>query len=163
MQANILSRCTNQTDLSCVPHAELQSDKIHHLAYPGELSQFLSLQMHEFHPTRQKNQLAYELMLSLREEQYAITRSANNAQIGEIIDIDKCYITDPPLKTPWIQSDFITLDETEKRRIESGNWLTDDIIDAGQRILAEQFSARFGENGFQSVCLGNTYAFEVES
>ena len=88
-------------------------------------------------------------MLSLREEQYAITRSANNAQIDEIIDIDKCYITDPPL-----QSDFITLDETEKRRIESGNWLTDDIIDAGQIILAEQFRHDSGRMAFKVFAWG---------
>ena len=44
--------------------------------------------MHKSSPTRQKNQLAYELMLSFREEHYAIRRSTINAQIDGIIGID---------------------------------------------------------------------------
>jgi len=37
------------------------------------------------------------------------------------------------------------------------------LIDAAQKILAAQFKARFGEAGFQSVSLGSTFAFAVES
>ena len=113
-------------------------------------------------PSRQNNQFAYELMLSLREEQYARKRSPSNNQSKKIIDIDTCNTTTPPPKHPWLQNELITLYESEKDIVESGDWLTD-IIDAAQKILAAQFKARFGEAGFQSVGLGSTFAFEVES
>jgi len=102
-------------------------------------------------------------MLSLREEQYARKRSASKKQSKKIIDIDTCNISTPPPKRPWIQNKLITLYESEKDIIESGDWLTDNVIDAAQKILAAQFKARFGEAGFQSVSLGSTFAFAVES
>ena len=114
-------------------------------------------------PSRQNNQFAYELMLSLREEQYARKRSPSNNQSKKIIDIDTCNTTTPPPKHPWLQNELITLYESEKDIVESGDWLTDNIIDAAQKILAAQFKAQFGEAGFQSVGLGSTFAFEVES
>ena len=46
---------------------------------------------------------------------------------------------------------------------ESGDWLTDTIIDAAQNVLAAQFKAQFSEAGFQCVGLGSTFAFEVKS
>ena len=82
-QANSRSNCTHQTDNSlCLPQADKQSDNIHHLPYSGEISQFPSLQMNKSYPKIQKNQLAYVLLLSLREEQYAIKRSAINSLQG---------------------------------------------------------------------------------
>lgn len=50
-------------------------------------------------------------------------------------------MTDPPPKQPWIQNDLITLYKSDKDVIESGDWLTDTIVDAGQKILAAQFNA----------------------
>ena len=51
----------------------------------------------ELDPPRHRNQFAYELMLSLREEQYARKRSASNNQSKTTIDIDTCTtITLPP-------------------------------------------------------------------
>lgn len=52
---------------------------------------------------------------------------------------------------------------SDKTIIDSSNWLTDDIVDAGQKILATQFKKRFGKAGFQSVILGRTFFFNVES
>lgn len=52
---------------------------------------------------------------------------------------------------------------SDKTIIDSSNWLTDDIVDAGQKILATQFKKRFGKAGFQSVILGRTFFFDVES
>ena len=101
-------------------------------------------------------------MLSLREEQNARKRSANSKKIN-IIDIDTCTTTTPPPKRPWILNELITLYRSEKDIIDSGGWLTDNIIDAAQKILAAQFKARFGDAGFQSVQLGSTFSFEVES
>ena len=102
-------------------------------------------------------------MLSLREEQYARKRPASNNQSKTTIDIDTCTTITPPPKHPWIQNELITLYESEKDIIESGDWLTDTIIDAAQKVLAAQFKAQFGEAGFQCVGLGSTFAFEVES
>ena len=84
-------------------------------------------------------------MLSLREEQYARKRSASNNQSKKIIDVDTCNTTTPPPKHPWLQNELITLYESEKDIVESGDWLTDNIIDAAQKILATPFKARFGE------------------
>ena len=117
----------------------------------------------ELDPPRHRNQFAYELMLSLREEQYARKRSASNNQSKTTIDIDTCATITPPPKRPWIQNELITLYESEKDIIESGDWLTDTIIDAAQKVLAAQFKAQFGDAGFQCVGLGSTFAFEVES
>jgi len=72
-------------------------------------------------------------------------------------------VSDPPPKQPWIESEQFTLYRCDKSIIESGNWLTDDIIDAGQKILATQFKEKFGKAGFQSAVLGNTFSFDVES
>ena len=105
-------------------------------------------------------------MFSLREEQYAKKRSASNNQSKTTIDIDTCTTTSPTPKCPWIQNECITLPIYESENediIESGDWLTDTIINAVQKILAAQFKAQFSEAGFQSVGLGSTFAFEVES
>ena len=72
-------------------------------------------------------------------------------------------MNDPPPKQPWIQSKRFTLYECNKTVLKSGDWLTDEIIDAGQKILAMQFNKRFRKAGFQSVVLGETYLFEVQS
>ena len=48
----------------------------------------------------------------------------------------------------------VTLYESEKDIIESGDWLTDRIIDVPQKVLA----AQFGKAGFQCVGLGSTFA-----
>ena len=163
---------THQPDgPSHVPHGSVQSDDETHqpdVAHVPQLDgQFqsppLKRRKYKLDPPRQKNQFAYELMLSLREEQYARKRSASNSQSTKIIDIDACKTSTPPPRRLWIQNELITLYESEKDVIESGDWLTDSIIDAAQKILAVQFKARFGEAGFQSVGLGSTFAFAVES
>ena len=82
-------------------------------------------------------------MLSLQEEQYARKRSGSNNQSKTTIDIDTCTTITPPPKCPWIQNELITLYESEKDIIESGDWLTNTIIDAAQKILAAQFKAQF--------------------
>ena len=114
--------------------------------------------------SRQKNQAAYKLMLSLREEENTRKgQSISNKCQDEIVDVEFYNVIDPPPKQPWIQSELFTLYGFNKTVIESGDWLTDDIINAGQKILAGQFKEKFGKAGFQSVILGKTFSFEVES
>ena len=148
-----------------IPHDDRQPDSSPHV--PRLASQFqpppLKRRKYKLDPPRHKNQFAYELMVSLREEQYARKRSASNNLSKTTIDIDTCTTTTPPPKRPWIQNEIITLYESEKDIIVSGDWLTDTTIDAAQKILTAQFKAQFGEAGFQSVGLGSTFAFEVES
>ena len=152
-----------------VPHGRGQFDNSpcddHQPDSPPHVPQLepppLKRRKYKGNPPKQKNQFAYQLMLSLREEQNARKRSASSKKIY-IIDIDTCNTTTPLPKRQWIQNELITLYESE-RDIKSGGWLTDDIIDAAQKILAAQFKARFGDAGFQSVGLRSTFSFEVES
>jgi len=141
-----------------IPHDDRQPDSPPHVPQPPPLKR----RKYELDPPRHRNQFAYMLMLSLREEQYA-RKSASNNQSKTTIDIDTYTTITPPPKRPWIQNELITLYESEKDIIESGDWLTDTIIDAAQKVLAAQFKAQFGEAGFQCVGLGSTFAFEVES
>ena len=152
---------------SCLPHLDklfisgtCESNNDMH-------SQLISIEENKkpickFGAQRKKNQYAYKLMLTLREEQYTIIKSVSN-QSDKIIDVDNSDIADPLPSSQWIQNSLITLNLAEKEIIESRNWLTDNIIDAGQIILEMQFSVRFGKAGFQSVALGNTFSFTVES
>ena len=116
-----------------------------------------------------RNQAAYKLMLSLREKKRKdkCTRkkqSTSTQDQDEIVNIDcACGVVDPPPKQTWIDGEIFTLSTSDKNIIESGNWLTDDIIDAGQKILAAQFKKKFGKAGFQSVILGRTFSFDVET
>ena len=119
----------------------------------------LKRRKHKQDPMR--NQAAYKLMLSLREEKCARKRQSRNED-QDAIDC-ACNVADPPPKQSWINSKLFTLSTSDKTIIDSGNWLTDDIIDAGQKILATQFKKRFCKAGFQSVTLGRTFSFNVES
>ena len=122
----------------------------------------LKRRKHKQDPMR--NQAAYKLMLSLREEKCARKRQSRKEDQDEIVTNDyACNVADPPPKQSWINSKLFTLSTSDKTIIDSGNWLTDDIIDAGQKILATQFKKRFGKAGFQSVILGRTFSFNVES
>ncbi len=113
-------------------------------------------------PRRQINRAAYKLMLSIREEEYARKRKPTSRK-PPAIDADSRDNNDAPPLQPWVQSELFTLYDTDKAIIESGKWLTDDIIDAGQKILAAQFKEKYGNAGFQSVVLGHTFSFKVES
>ena len=63
--------------------------------------------------------------------------------------------------TVWIQNDIFTLRQHEKEIMYSTTaWLCDTVIDAAQKILKESVPAK---NGFQSVCLGRTCAFQIET
>jgi len=96
---------------------------------------------------------AQKLMLS-SQEQYAKKRQCtSNQHQSKVVDVDCCNVSDPPPKQPWIESEQFTLYRCDKSIIESGSWLTDDIIDAGQKILATQFKAKFGKAGFQVLFL----------
>lgn len=63
-------------------------------------------------------------------------------------------------KQPWIDSGIVKLSTADKAVIKSPTgWLTDEIIDAAQNTLHEQF----GVPGFQSVLRGQSCSFNVES
>ena len=59
-----------------------------------------------------------------------------------------------------VQNDLFTLTEDESILYSQTAWLTDTIIDTAQKLLKQKVPAR---NGFQDVCCGQTYAFDVES
>ena len=86
-------------------------------------------------------------------------QSTTQQDQGEIVNIDCAWnVVDPPPKQTWIDSEIFTLSTSDKM---SGNWFTDGIIDAGQKIQAAQYKKRFGKAGFQSVILGWTFSFNV--
>ena len=63
----------------------------------------------------------------------------------------------------WIQNGLFTLTEEDKSILYSQTetaWLTDTIINAAQKLLSQKVPLR---NGFQDVCCGRTYAFNVEA
>ena len=73
------------------------------------------------------------------------------------------YSTDqtPALETKyWIESLGLTLDH--KIILQGTRWLDDRLIDACEKVLAEQFRNKFGNAGFQSVIhiLSLNYAIE---
>ena len=59
-----------------------------------------------------------------------------------------------------VENDLFTLTEDESILYSQTAWLTDTIIDTAQKLLKQKVPAR---NGFQDVCCGRTYAFDVES
>ena len=102
------------------------------------------------------NELAMMLMSAHRET------LAEKSPPQMIIDAEGCP-TSPPKsneagKKFWIQK--LNLQEKDQHILSSSTqWLTDDIIDASQHVLASQFP----ENaGFQEVSKGLCYNFTVE-
>ena len=115
-QSDVIPRDDCQPDSPPhVPHSSDQSDNIPcddcqpdsppHVPQPPPLKR----REYELDPPRHRNQFAYELMLSLREEQYARKRSASNNQSKTTIDIDTCTTITLPPKRLWIQNKLITL------------------------------------------------------
>lgn len=61
----------------------------------------------------------------------------------------------------WVKNDLFTLTKEDKSIPDSQTtWLTDTIIDAAQKLLKQKVWLK---NGFQDVCCGRTYAFDIES
>ena len=108
---------------------------------------------HEHISERQKNLHAQKLMLSLREQYTKKRQCTSNQHQSEVVDVDSCNVSDPPPKQPWIESEQFTLYSCDKSIIESGKRLTDEVIDAGQKILATQFKEKFGKAGFRVLFL----------
>lgn len=61
----------------------------------------------------------------------------------------------------WIKNDLYSLDKRDKEIMYSNtSWLVDNIVNAAQKLMKEMFPTN---NGFQDVCLGRIYIFDVET
>ena len=61
-------------------------------------------------------------------------------------------------KTPWVKIEDKKLYLTDKKLIETGGWLTDDIIAATSLILKRMYPEM---GGLQSPILGESLSFDV--
>ena len=76
-----------------------------------------------------------------------------------MIDVEQ-YKSKTKVKTTyWLQNTRPQLTEEDKVTIETGKWLTDDIINASQTIFKEQF----GGSALQSVNCGLVMKFIIEA
>ncbi len=64
---------------------------------------------------------------------------------------------------PWINCDLFKLEQRDLKVIESGDWLTDNIINAVQRVLSHQFYHKFHGAGFQHPILSEAMSFNIET
>ena len=102
------------------------------------------------------NSLAKSLMFKHRQQK------PSGLQPSELIDLESYRPKNPPRKVKkWLSNELFQLDQSQKTIILSSTaWLTDDIIDAVQKLLKKKMGAK---SGFQSVTLGHTLHFDVQS
>ena len=80
----------------------------------------------------------------------------------EVIDIEEYKPKTKSKETYWLQNTCPKLKEEDRVIIESGRWLTDDIINASQAILKQQFQ-HLGSSGLQDVTCGISMNFNIEA
>ena len=98
----------------------------------------------------------------LRKEAKTKTQSIAHQSTDIVLDRVNNEIDARTPKPGWIQSDIFTLYECDKTITESGRWLTDEIINSSQLILAKQFQDKFLDAGLQNSVLGQLLCFAVQ-
>jgi len=63
----------------------------------------------------------------------------------------------------WLKNEIFRLRHSHLGTIKSGQWLTDEIIHAAQKVLAYQFQVQFKEAGFQDPVLSQNMSFGIET
>ena len=78
------------------------------------------------------------------------------------VDLNSYTPKTPPHNAKrWLNNDLFQLDQSEKAILLTPTaWLTDSIIDASQKLLLQKMPSN---TGFQSVTLGRTLHFELQS
>ena len=99
-------------------------------------------------------------MKAQRASFYSRQSNAHQFTIKEVIDLDKCS---SPSKLPadspiWISNEHMKLRQRHRESLLSGQWLSDDIIDAAQSLL----KLKSNVDGLQSVCATRTLSLDVQ-
>ena len=105
-----------------------------------------------------RNSAAKALMFKHRQAKYHVEPSKPSV----CIDLDSYTPKTPPHNAKrWLNNDLFQLDQSEKAILLTPTaWLTDSIIDASQKLLLQKMPSN---TGFQSITLGRTLYFEVQS
>ena len=93
-----------------------------------------------------RNQAAYDLMLKWRRSHEKKEDAGSKTTIT--VDDSESGSISSSKPRPWINNGLVTLSMADKAILEGSNWLTDDIVNAAQTMLAEQFSIM---TGFQNT------------
>ena len=104
-----------------------------------------------------RNQAAYDLMLKWRQSHEKKEDAGRKTTIT--VDDSESGSISSSKPRPWINNGLVTLSMADKAILEGSNWLTDDIVNAAQTMLAEQFSIM---TGFQNTNAGMTMTFAIE-
>ena len=95
--------------------------------------------------------------LAMANRQRVIKKCTRKAR--EMIDIDHYKPNTKVKATYWLHKTRPQLKKEDRATIETGKWLTDDIVNASLTILKEQF----GGSGLQNVNCGLVMNFTVEA
>ena len=104
-----------------------------------------------------RNQAAHDLMLKWRRSREKKENTGNITTIT--VDDNESGSISSSKPQPWINNGLVTLSMADKAILEGSNWLTDDIVNAAQTMLADQFSIM---TVFQNTNAGMTMAFAIE-
>ena len=107
--------------------------------------------------TKKRNEAARKLHASIRKKAH------NRKKKGEkkVVDVETYEASATQVEPDcWIEA--LNLLVSEKRILESEEWLSAPIINASQFILAKQFERNLHGTGFQDVCSSLTMNFLIE-
>ena len=106
--------------------------------------------------TKKRNEAARKLHASIRKKAH------NRKKKGEkVIDVETYEASATQVEPDcWIEA--LNLLVSEKRILESEEWLSAPIVNASQFILAKQFERNLHGTGFQDVCSSLTLNFLIE-
>lgn len=97
-------------------------------------------------------------------------KKAIEVRMPEVINIDEHHAKKNPIlteknpvstKSNWINE--LRLTEDHENVLQSTEWLDDDLINASQRILENQFQNKFGKAGFQATAIGLCGNYIIET
>ncbi len=103
-----------------------------------------------------------KLFDAVAEAKRAATKQTEQNESIPTFTIDDYPVRAEPVRY-WIKNDLLSLRQSDLAIIESGEWLTDNIIHAAQKVLARQFQGRFHGAGFQDPVLSQRLSFDIET
>ena len=89
-----------------------------------------------------RNQAAHDLMLKWRRSREKKENTGNITTIT--VDDNESGSISSSKPQPWINNGLVTLTMADKAILKGSNWLTDDIVNAAQTMLTDQFSIMAG-------------------
>ena len=83
-------------------------------------------------------------------------RTGKGSPDSEPYDVD-AHISQQSQPEPWLEE--LGLSKDDEEILNTGKWLNDTLIDAGQKLLRQQFQNKI--KGLQDLCLTRTLALDV--